>query len=89
MLCLLNDIDKLELSFVGHVVRSKGLGYDLLTGMVYGKRRRGRPKMRFEDDIKNIVRLSISRVVREAEDRENWGRFCRSAKADRLNNPTA
>ena len=30
--------------------------------------------MRFEDSIKNIARISISRVVRETGERENWQR---------------
>ena len=37
---LLNCIDKRKLAFVGYVTRSQGLGKDLLTGMVYGKRKR-------------------------------------------------
>ena len=44
--------------------------------------------MRFEDNIKSIAEISISRVVREAEDRENWGRFCMGATADCLDNLT-
>ena len=51
--------------------------YDLLTGMVFfGNRKHGRPKMRFEDNSKNTTGISIARVVREAEDRENWRIFC-------------
>ena len=83
--CLLQEIDKRKLSFVGHVIRSKELGCDLIMGMVFGKRNRGRPKMRFIDNIKDIAGIGIARIVREAEDRENWRRFCRGATADRLN----
>ena len=56
--------------------------------MVYGKRKRGRLKLRFEHNEKNIAGLGIARVVREAQDRDNWRRFCRGATADRLNDPT-
>ena len=83
--CLLQDIDRRKLSFVGHVIRSKGLGCDLITGMVFGKQKRGRPNMRFRDNSKDIAGIGIARIVREAEDRENWRRFCRGATADRLN----
>ena len=83
--CLLQDIDRLKLSFVGHLIRNKGLGCDLITGMVFGKRNRGRPKMRFVDNIKDIAGIGIARIVREAEDRENWRKFCRGATAARLN----
>ena len=83
--CLLQDIDRRKLSFVGHVIRSKGLGCDLITGMVFGKRKCGRPNMRFIDNIKDIAGIGIARPVREAEDREKWRRFCRGATADHLN----
>ena len=86
--CLLQDIDRRKLSFVGHVIRNKGLGCDRITEMVFGKRERGRPKMKFVDNIKEIAGISIARIVREAEDRENWRRFCRGATADRLNDLT-
>ena len=85
---LLQDIDRRKLSFIGHVIRNKGLGCDLITGMVFGMRKRGRPKMRFVDNIKEIAGIGIARIVREAEDRENWRRFCRGATADRLNDLT-
>ena len=59
-----------------------------LSKMVFGKRKRGRPKMRFVDNIKEIAGIGIAGVVREAEDRENWRRFCRGATADHLNDLT-
>ena len=46
------------------------------------------PKMRFVDNIKDIAGIGVARIVREAEDRENWRRFCRGATADRLNDLT-
>ena len=84
--CLLQDIDRRKLPFVGHVIRDKGLGCDLITGIAFGKRKRGRPKMRFIDNIKDIARIGIARIWTEAEGKENWWRFCRGATADRLNN---
>ena len=70
------------------MIRNKGLGCDIITGMVFGKRKRGRPKMRFVDNIKDITGIGIAGIVREAEDKENWRRFCRGATADRLNDLT-
>ena len=49
------------------------------------KRKGGRPKMRFVDNIKDIAGIDIARIVREAE---NWSRFCRGPTADRLNDQT-
>ena len=86
--CLLQDIYRRKLSFVVHMIRSKGQGCDLNTGMIFGKRKRGRPKMRFVDNIKDIAGTGIAGIIREAEDRENCRRFCRGATADRLNDLT-
>ena len=52
------------------------------------KRKRRRPKLRFKDSVKNVARLSIARVVREAQDKDNWRRFCKGTTADRLNDLT-
>ena len=44
--------------------------------------------MRFVDNINDIAGIGIARIFREAEDRENWRRFCRGATADRLDEVT-
>ena len=51
---LLNVINRRNLSFAGHVLRSNGLDKTLLIGMVFGNRGRGRPKTRFSNSIKEI-----------------------------------
>ena len=45
---------------------------------------------KLDRDLVSIFRtgIGIARIVREAEDRENWRRFCREATADRLNDLT-
>ena len=70
------------------MIRNKGLGCDPIAGMVFGKRKRIRPRIRFVDNIKDIAGIGIARIFREAEDRENWRRFCRGATADRLDEVT-
>ena len=52
---LMNKINKRKVSFLDHVARSKGLGNDILSGMVSGKRRRGRPRRKLEDDVHEIL----------------------------------
>ena len=44
---------------LGPVVRRDGLGKDLITGMVFGKRKRGRPKTRYKDNIKELTNISM------------------------------
>ena len=62
--CLLQDIDILKLSLVGHTIRNNGLGCDLITGVEFGKRKRGRPKMIFVENVKDIAGIGIARIVR-------------------------
>ena len=85
---LLQNVDRRKVSFVGHVIRNDGLRCDLITGMVFGKRKCGRPKMRFIDNTKDIAGIGIARIAREVEGREYWRRFCRGATADRLSELT-
>ena len=44
--------------------------------------------MKFEDNIRDNAGISITRVVRKGEDRENWRRCYRGATAGRLNDST-
>ena len=39
---LFNEIEKQKLDFMGHIMRHRCIENDLLTGMVFGKRSRGR-----------------------------------------------
>ena len=50
-------------------MRRDGFGKDLITGMVFGKRKRGRPKTRYKECIKELTKLSIVRVYRMVQDR--------------------
>ena len=68
------------------MIRNKGLGCDLITEMIFGKQKLGRPKMRFVDNIKDIAESGFAMIIREAEGGENWRIFCRGAMADHLNN---
>ena len=49
---------------MGHAIRNNGLGCDLITGVEFGKRKRGRPKMRFVENVKDIAGIGIARIVR-------------------------
>ena len=42
------------MSFISYILRSDQLEKDLLVGSVYGNRKRGRPKTRISDNIKEI-----------------------------------
>ena len=70
---LLITLNRRKISFVGHVLRSKDLGCELFMGSVYGKRGGGRPKVRFRDNIKEIVSgRSVVDLFRLAQSRAHW-----------------
>ena len=47
---LLTTINGRELFFVGHLQRGKDIAIDLLLGMAYGTRGRGKQKVRYSDN---------------------------------------
>ena len=69
---LLTTINKRKMSFIGHILRSDLLEKDLLVGSVYGNRKRGRPKTRISDNIKEISGKSFVNLFRLAQDRRKW-----------------
>ena len=64
-------VNKRKLSFIGHVARSHGIGNDILLGMVCGTRRRGRPRKKLENDIKDVVGMSMAGLLRSAQSSDN------------------
>ena len=50
--------------------------------MVFGKRKRGRPKTRYKDNIKELTNLSMVQVYRMAQDRKEWRQFIMDATAN-------
>ena len=51
---LLVVVARRKLAFIGHAFRKYDIYKDLQTGGVYGKRGRGRPKVRFSDNIRGF-----------------------------------
>ena len=54
------------------MTRSSGLCKKVLQVTVPGKRKRGRQKKRWEDNIKEWTGLDFSNSERAAEDRQRW-----------------
>ena len=67
---LLTLVKKRKLSWFGHVSRSSGLAKTLLQGKVKGKRRRGRQKKRWEDNIKEWTGMDFVSSSTAAENRD-------------------
>jgi hypothetical protein len=69
---LLSTVKRRKLSWFGHVCRHDALPKIILQGTVDGKRRRGRPRKSWRDNIKEWTGQSMSSLLRVAEDRRRW-----------------
>jgi len=72
----LAEVRRRKLQYVGHVVRADNLCTHVLHGIVDGKRRRGRPRRRWTDDIKQWTGISVAECVQHAKDRSRGEPWC-------------
>ena len=72
---LLTLVKKRKLRWFGHASRSSGLAKTILQGTVKEKRKRGRQKKRWEDNIKTWTEMDFASSTRTAENRTRWKRI--------------
>ena len=82
---LLTSVKQRKLKWYGHVTRSSGLAKTVLQGSVRGRRKKGRPKKRWCDNIREWTGKSFAETQALAHDREGWRRLAKKSSRWRPN----
>ena len=70
---LYNIVKSRKLKYFGHMIRTKNsLAKDMITGLVEGDKRRGRPQRVWINDIEEWSGKNMAEVIRLAENRREW-----------------
>ena len=76
---LLKNVMNRQLQFFGHVMRKQKLEHVVICGKIRGKRARGRQRLKFMDQLKDVLGGSTEEILRAVNDRDGWRNKCREA----------
>lgn len=69
---VISAVKRRKMAWYGHVTRHTSLSNTILQGTVEGKRRRGRQRKCWMDNIKEWTECRFQTLLRTAKDRERW-----------------
>ena len=75
-----------RIRWLGHVQRTseERMPRKIMKGVLYGNRRRGRPRKRWIDDVeKDLVQMGIQKWRRIVQERDTWKTVVKEAKANK------
>ena len=73
-----------KLSYFGHVMRSNGLEKELMTACGEGRRRRGRPRKRWLDEVQEKSGMNLEELREATRERGHWRGYIKNiARAPR------
>ena len=84
---LLTTVKKRKLRWYGHVMRSNGLAKTILQGTVQGKRKRGRQKKKWADNIADWTGKSFAATQALAHNRQKWRQLVHRSSLQRPYDP--
>ena len=79
---LLRAVKRRKLKYFGHVERHNTIQRTVLEGRTPGRRGRGRPRRRWEDDIKQQLQMDMGRAKKMAQNRSEFRRAVNAATSE-------
>ena len=76
---LLKNVMNRQLQFFGHVMRKQKLEHVVICGKIREKRARGRQRLKFMDQLKDVLGGSTEEILSAVNDRDGWRNKCREA----------
>ena len=76
---LLTIVKRHKRQWYGHISRSFGLAKTILQGTVLGRRRQGRQRKRWENNIKEWTGLEFAKSQRAVENRVKWRKLVKKS----------
>ena len=73
---LLKNVMNRQLQFFGHVMRKQKLEHVVISGKIREKRARGRQRLKFMDQLKDVLGGSTEEILGAVNDRDGWRNKC-------------